>query len=259
MGAGSKSVLLIIAVAMAIPFAIACCLILMTIAGIDEMTQTEPPYIQTQAYEWVLGVPQNSDADFQYTDPGYAGDNIVTGAGVAQPGQISVLYDNIPWDDYEDEAAGSIGGIPIAEYGASGTKVPVGCVFGLNPNYTMLGAGVPHNGVDWPVAAEGQKVVAVMGGKVVFAGLNDGWGHLVVVENGDYQTWYAHLLVIYVSNGQVVQQGSLLALSGGKTPPAGNSTGSHLHLGLMVRTGGTYFWIDPLPYMDSSQYVRIGC
>jgi len=252
----SKGWCLLMGIAFAIPFGVVLCFALLYVAGVNQIAQAEPPALQTQAYEWMMGVPQNSDADFQYTDPNYSTNNVINGSGIAQPGEIAVNYSNVKWSGYTDGNAGGVSGTPIGDYGKN---VPVGCAFGYNPDYTMLGVGVPHNGVDWTVG-EGSKVVAVMGGQVVWAGINDGWGRLVVVENGDYQIWYAHLLEIFVTQGQIVQQGDLLAFSGGKTPPAGNSTGPHLHEGIMHKdANGNYFWLNPENFVDPSLFVEVGC
>jgi murein DD-endopeptidase MepM/ murein hydrolase activator NlpD len=65
-----------------------------------------------------------------------------------------------------------------------------------------------------------------MDGKVVHAGWNNqGYGNLVIVENGAYRTYYAHLSSIPVSVGDTVRAGTTIGLSGN----TGNSTGPHLH------------------------------
>jgi murein DD-endopeptidase MepM/ murein hydrolase activator NlpD len=82
-----------------------------------------------------------------------------------------------------------------------------------------------HNGLDFGVVV-GTPVDATMDGKVVYAGWNDqGYGNLVIVENGSYQTYYAHLSSIPVSVGDAVTAGATIGLSGN----TGNSTGPHLH------------------------------
>jgi murein DD-endopeptidase MepM/ murein hydrolase activator NlpD len=48
---------------------------------------------------------------------------------------------------------------------------------------------------------------------------------LVIVENGAYRTYYAHLSSIPVSVGDTVKAGTTIGLSGN----TGNSTGPHLH------------------------------
>lgn len=82
-----------------------------------------------------------------------------------------------------------------------------------------------HNGLDFGVVV-GTPIKATMDGKVVYAGWNNqGYGNLVIVENGDYRTYYAHLSSIPVAVGDAVQAGSTIGLSGN----TGHSTGPHLH------------------------------
>jgi murein DD-endopeptidase MepM/ murein hydrolase activator NlpD len=73
-----------------------------------------------------------------------------------------------------------------------------------------------------------------MDGKVVYAGWNNqGYGNLVIVQNGQYRTYFAHLSKFKVKAGDTIQAGSEVALSGN----TGNSTGPHLHY--EVRRNGT--------------------
>lgn len=97
--------------------------------------------------------------------------------------------------------------------------------------------GTPLNGVltqtshDGHVALDfgvpvGTNVKTTMAGKVTYAGWNnEGYGNLVIVENGPYKTYYAHLSEIPVKVGQTVKEGDKIGLSGN----TGNSTGPHLH------------------------------
>ena len=72
----------------------------------------------------------------------------------------------------------------------------------------------------------GTPIKTTMDGKVVHAGWNNqGYGNLVIVENGAYRTYYAHLSSIPVSVGDTVKAGTTIGLSGN----TGNSTGPHLH------------------------------
>ena len=68
-----------------------------------------------------------------------------------------------------------------------------------------------------------------------------------------------HLLEINVSPDQVVQRGEGVGLSGGATPPTGNSTGAHLHEGIKRREGDSYKWIDPLQFLDESEWQDTPC
>jgi murein DD-endopeptidase MepM/ murein hydrolase activator NlpD len=93
-------------------------------------------------------------------------------------------------------------------------------------------------------APVGTPVTSTMDGRVVYAGWNNqGYGNLVIVENGPYKTYYAHLSEIPVQVGQTVQAGQVIAYSGN----TGNSTGPHLHY--EVRVNGQR--VDPSPYLQS--------
>jgi murein DD-endopeptidase MepM/ murein hydrolase activator NlpD len=72
----------------------------------------------------------------------------------------------------------------------------------------------------------GTPIKTTMDGKVVHAGWNNqGYGNLVIVENGGYRTYYAHLSSIPVTVGDQVMAGTVIGLSGS----TGHSTGPHLH------------------------------
>lgn len=97
-----------------------------------------------------------------------------------------------------------------------------------------------HNGIDFGVIV-GTPIKATMDGKVTYAGWNNqGYGNLVIVENGAYKTYYAHLSSIPVSVGEAVAAGTTIGLSGN----TGNSTGPHLHY--EVRKNNTV--IDPTSF-----------
>jgi murein DD-endopeptidase MepM/ murein hydrolase activator NlpD len=91
----------------------------------------------------------------------------------------------------------------------------------------------------------GTTVKSTMDGNVVYAGWNDqGYGNLVIVENGAYRTYYAHLSSIPVSVGDQVTAGTTIGLSGN----TGNSTGPHLHYEIRKNKVA----IDPTSYMLGS-------
>jgi murein DD-endopeptidase MepM/ murein hydrolase activator NlpD len=82
-----------------------------------------------------------------------------------------------------------------------------------------------HTGIDIAIPT-GTQVKTTMDGQVVHAGWNpQGYGNLVIVENGAYRTYYAHLSSIPVLVGDEVKAGTVIGLSGS----TGNSTGPHLH------------------------------
>ncbi len=87
-----------------------------------------------------------------------------------------------------------------------------------------------HHGIDLAVPV-GTPVRSTMAGRVAYAGWNtEGYGNLVIVENGAYRTYYAHLSALPVQAGQTVSAGDLIGLSGN----TGNSTGPHVHYEVRV-------------------------
>lgn len=94
-----------------------------------------------------------------------------------------------------------------------------------------------HEGVDIG-ASTGTPVAAMGNAYVVSAGWNGGYGNCVVIDLGNgMQCYYGHLSAINVSAGQTVNQGDIVGLVGS----TGNSTGPHLHFGILV--GGDF--VDP--------------
>ena len=105
------------------------------------------------------------------------------------------------------------------------------------------GAGVvsqgPHyhgNAID--IAAPiGTPLYASDGGTVSHAGWMGSYGNVVFVNHGNgYQTRYAHMSSIDVSNGQKVSRGQMI----GRMGSTGNSTGSHIHFEILRNGVGTY-------------------
>ncbi len=87
-----------------------------------------------------------------------------------------------------------------------------------------------HRGVDIG-AAEGAPIQAAAGGTVVVASYSASAGNWVKIDHGNgLQTVYMHCSELYVQRGQTVNQGDVIAAVGS----TGNSTGPHLHFGVMV-------------------------
>lgn len=94
-----------------------------------------------------------------------------------------------------------------------------------------------HEGVDIG-ASTGTPVMAMGNAQVLSAGWNGGYGNCVVIALGNgMQAYYGHLSVISVSAGQTVNQGDIV----GEVGSTGNSTGPHLHFGVI--SGGDF--VDP--------------
>lgn len=82
-----------------------------------------------------------------------------------------------------------------------------------------------HSGVDFGIPL-GTPIRATHSGQVIFADWNTfGYGYLVILQNGSFITYYAHLTSFNVNTGDYVGKGSIIAWSGS----TGNSSGPHIH------------------------------
>lgn len=114
----------------------------------------------------------------------------------------------------------------------------------LHPIY---GSNRFHTGIDIKVPI-GTPVFAARSGKVKHAGWMNGYGNLVIIDHGDFETYYAHLSKINVYEGLEVEKGDFIARSGN----TGVSTGPHLHF--EVRKYGEAN--DPIAYLPrTNTYV----
>ena len=102
--------------------------------------------------------------------------------------------------------------------------------------------GRRHTGVDL-AAPNGTAITAADSGTVKSAEWNSGgYGNLVVIDHGNgVETWYAHCSEILVKEGDVIEQGELIA----KVGSTGRSTGNHLHF--EIRISGNP--VDPAKYV----------
>lgn len=99
-----------------------------------------------------------------------------------------------------------------------------------------------HNGVDIG-AKSGSDILAAYNGTVVAAAWNASMGNYIMINHGDgLYTIYMHCSKFYISQGQYVTRGQVIAAVGS----TGVSTGPHLHFG--VRLNGEYK--DPLTYVS---------
>jgi murein DD-endopeptidase MepM/ murein hydrolase activator NlpD len=89
---------------------------------------------------------------------------------------------------------------------------------------------VMHAGLD--IAGEhGKSIMSPAEGTVVFAGLEGGYGNVLVVDHGyGIKTRYGHLAAIKVKPGDKVKRGDIIAAMGN----TGRSTGPHLHYEVRV-------------------------
>ncbi|NOV04342.1 murein hydrolase activator EnvC family protein [Paenibacillus planticolens] len=107
-----------------------------------------------------------------------------------------------------------------------------------------------HAGIDIG-APIGTSIVAVDNGIVLYAGKANGFGNWVVIKHPNgLMSVYGHMYGdgIYVSVGQEVQRGQVIAVVGND----GQSTGPHLHFAVAAGlTGNQMNYIDPRPYLSN--------
>lgn len=99
-----------------------------------------------------------------------------------------------------------------------------------------------HKGLDI-AASNGTSIFAVADGTVTYAQYNNGgYGNLVIISHGNgVETYYAHCSKLFVSKGQQVSAGTVIAAVG----TTGHSTGNHLHF--EIRIDGQY--VNPQKYI----------
>jgi murein DD-endopeptidase MepM/ murein hydrolase activator NlpD len=100
-----------------------------------------------------------------------------------------------------------------------------------------------HNALDID-GLTGDPIKAAASGVVTFSGWHGSYGNLVTIQAGDAEYRYAHNSELFVSVGQQVNVGDVIALVGN----TGLSFGDHLHF--EVRIGNTP--VDPLPMLTSN-------
>jgi murein DD-endopeptidase MepM/ murein hydrolase activator NlpD len=130
---------------------------------------------------------------------------------------------------------GTCGEIAIPELGTGSFIYPANAHNLSGYNFSGVHPGLDFAGrLGNPIYAADSGTVIYAGYSLNAAGVPVGYGQYVVIDHGNgYQTLYAHASQLYVSCGQQVLQGSIIAAVGS----IGRSTGPHLHF--EVRRGGT--------------------
>ena len=100
-----------------------------------------------------------------------------------------------------------------------------------------------HAGIDFRQKT-GSEVKATGAGVVIHAGTAGGYGIMVEIDHGNgITTRYGHLSKLLVKEGDAIDAGDLIALSGS----TGRSTGPHLHYEVR-RNGGA---VDPMRFLNA--------
>lgn len=110
--------------------------------------------------------------------------------------------------------------------------------------HPIFGTQKFHSGIDF-AAEEGQPIYAAADGIVSTAGWVSGYGNTVILSHGDgLETVYGHNTEVLVWEGQLITQGTIIALAGS----TGNSTGPHCHFEVALNGEA----VDPWEYVDGS-------
>lgn len=105
-----------------------------------------------------------------------------------------------------------------------------------------------HSGTDFR-APIGTPIPTANSGKVVFAGELFFNGGTVIIDHGrDIFSMYCHLSETKVEEGDFVEKGEIIALSGN----TGRSTGPHLHWGLKVNGN----WVDGMQFIREQKSLK---
>ncbi|MDE7261412.1 MAG: M23 family metallopeptidase, partial [Oscillospiraceae bacterium] len=114
-------------------------------------------------------------------------------------------------------------------------------------NTGIPGASTNHKGVDIGGVGYTTNVVATKAGIVMTAKKSSSYGNYVVIFHGTGNTTlYAHMSSLKVTEGERVNQGDVIGITGS----TGISRGAHLHY--EITEGGVR--VDPLTYLPS--YIK---
>ena len=159
---------------------------------------------------------------------------------------LSYLTDaGLSYEDYEYLCSVASRSVKASDYATGEFEWPTnGTVtsgFGHRSSPGGIGS-TNHQGMDIG-APTGNPVTAADGGKVISAGWNGGYGNCVIIDHGNgYKTLYGHLSGYEVKPGQIVKKNQQI----GKVGSTGNSTGPHLHFGVMEND----HYVNPANYLQ---------
>ncbi|HVO68843.1 MAG TPA: M23 family metallopeptidase [Aggregatilineaceae bacterium] len=132
-------------------------------------------------------------------------------------------------------ADGMIGAAPVG-YGATDCAPSGWPVQGVLTQYFRW----YHRGIDLGTPL-GTPVVATHSALVLFAGWRtDGYGNLIILQSGQFITYYGHLSQFNVRQGDLIGRGSVIGWSGS----TGNSSGPHVHYEIRINDSE----VDPLTF-----------
>ena len=167
------------------------------------------------------GLDLNLSIDEVYTENEEA---IETGSVEIAENKVSKGIEVLMDEKAAREALARVNGINLSVLPVSGS------ISSRFNDVSSIRGYAPHTGVDI-VSATGTNIKVVAKGTVVFAGWHHSYGNIVKIDHGNgVETWYAHCSKLYVSQGNTVKAGDIIAAVGS----TGNSTGPHLHFEIRI-------------------------
>ncbi len=166
--------------------------------------------------------------DIEYIDGIYQGENVVQTTVIKEPVQ-KIVQQGTLWNGQ------------VVTGGSGRVMFPVLSGYRISRGFTGQYKYGGHDGIDI-AAPYGTPIYASDSGVVTTAVYTSrGYGVYVIINHGGFETLYGHCSRLYVSQGQQVSKGQLIAAVGS----TGNSTGNHCHW--EVKIGNTRY--NPYNYM----------
>ncbi len=127
-------------------------------------------------------------------------------------------------------------------------------VYYLTSDYKTRNDSRTHNGIDLIGKNKSiDKVVAIADGVVITSKKSKSAGNYVEIKHANnFVSRYLHMKdkSVLVKKGDIVRKGDIIGTMGN----TGNSSGAHLHLGILDKNGKV---IDPLPYLLGEKNFNI--
>jgi murein DD-endopeptidase MepM/ murein hydrolase activator NlpD len=147
----------------------------------------------------------------------------------------------------QEEAARKAAASGASKYTGGVMMWPLNGYYNISSGYgartsPIYGSSEVHRGIDIP-APRGTSVLAASEGTVIFAGWNNSYGNMIIIDHGGgISSVYAHNSSLVAREGQNVKRGDVIS----KVGSTGDSTGNHLHF--EVRVNGAH--TSPLKYLS---------
>lgn len=148
--------------------------------------------------------------------------------------QVLEKQEDTQTEEKQEDSTPTVNGIKLAVKPITGT---ITSRYGVSSRIRKSN----HTGLDIATST-GTPIKVVADGTITNASYSGSYGNLVKVSHGNgVETWYAHTSKMYVTVGQKVNAGNVIAAVGS----TGNSTGAHLHL--EIRINGQH--VNPQKYL----------